>query len=807
MSAAVAIVPSLDPSVRLRQLGPDEYVVKQRTTRSYFRVGAIEYFLLSRLDGQRTVTEVCREFKATQGERLSEAEFAEFVEMARAQGLIEGSVAKPDSTVAGDDDDDDDMLPSRKQSWLYFRIKLFNPTSVLNWLEPRLRWVWTPACFGCSMLFFAFAAWMLWRHRADFVTSFAASWRWETMVVIWVCIITATIFHEFGHGLTCKHFGGDVEEIGLLWMFGMPCMYCDVTDAWMIPERSRRLWITLAGCYCDALVFSAAVCIWRVTVLDSVVNYVAWVLASVCGTRVFLNLNPLLRLDGYYLVSDWFCIPNLRNNGLAYWKEHLRHWLWGAPRPRKKPQGRVLLTYGATSWVMAIGVFDVLALGLVQFLHSQWGWWGVGFVSVLLLFVGRRVFKGLFTSEIGIMLKTRPERTMAWVMGIIAVVTALVAIPVEHRAAGEFEVRPGVRLEVHAAVSGFVDAIHVTDGDHVQAGQVLARLRVPDLDSLVVRKQAELRESEAQLRKLQMGPRPEERAEMQQKVLRAREWHALAVRDAQRAEQALKEDLLRLDLEIRQFQTEYDYEKVTLQNVERLYQQGAVAGEARRAEWKRYALIEAQLGQANAQKRARIAQGIQQAEAEVARREKDLADVEASLKLMQAGTRPEEIEAETAHRARLQEELAFLVDQQSKLEVIAPAAGVVVAQRLSERIGQYMEKGGLLCTVEDTTNLRVEIALKEEDVAGVQADQTIQLKARSLPFDTFPAVVKRVAPSVTDVANKPQNLVVVHCEVENTTGKLKSGMTGYARICRGQQCLAVLGLRESLKYLRTEFWW
>ena len=122
----------------------------------------------------------------------------------------------------------------------------------------------------------------------------------------------ATTCHEFAHGLTCKHYGGDVHEVGLLVMFFTPCFYCNVSDAWLIPEKRKRLWITAAGGYCDLCLWALAVFAWRLSDPQGLVNYLAWVVVTVCAARVLFNFNPLLKLDGYYLLSDWLELPNLR---------------------------------------------------------------------------------------------------------------------------------------------------------------------------------------------------------------------------------------------------------------------------------------------------------------------------------------------------------------------------------------------------------------------------------------------------------------------------------------------------------------
>ena len=120
-------------------------------------------------------------------------------------------------------------------------------------------------------------------------------------------------------------------------MYFMPCFYCDVSDAWLFRERGRRLWVTFAGGYCDMVVWALAVFVWRVTLQDTRLNYLAWLVMSVCGARIFFNLNPLLKLDGYYLLSDLLRVPNLRQRGWDRLMAHVRWVLWGAPVRRPSP--------------------------------------------------------------------------------------------------------------------------------------------------------------------------------------------------------------------------------------------------------------------------------------------------------------------------------------------------------------------------------------------------------------------------------------------------------------------------------------
>src|SRR5262249_41932990 len=143
-----------------------------------------------------------------------------------------------------------------------------------------------------------------------------------------------------------------------------------------------------------------AVFAWRPTDPTSLPNYLAWVVLSVLGVRVFFNFNPLLKLDGYYLLSDWLEVPNLRQRSWGYVGGHLRWLLWGATRPVRQERGLLLLGYGIASWLFSVLFLVLMLWGFYRLLGESWG--PVGMVLVLLagapLLLG--MFRGLGGGEV-----------------------------------------------------------------------------------------------------------------------------------------------------------------------------------------------------------------------------------------------------------------------------------------------------------------------------------------------------------------------------------------------------------------------
>jgi multidrug resistance efflux pump len=354
-------------------------------------------------------------------------------------------------------------------------------------------------------------------------------------------------------------------------------------------------------------------------------------------------------------------------------------------------------------------------------------------------------------------------------------------------------------------VAGFLKEVRVDEGERVSPGAWVARLEVPDLDSRLARKQAEVREAQARLRLLELGPRPEAVEAQRCRVERAQAWRDLARQDLARWRQILQEDLDRLEKQIVACRAEPDVARKGHQRAKALLSQQALGQEQYQEAEGKYQADIARWEQARAEKRIRQAKGTLEAEAEQARREKELADAQANLKLLVAGSRPEEIDAERATLARLYEEARYLDQLAHALLLSSPVAGVVTTPRLRERVGHYLREGELICTFEDRVAPEVELTLSEENTARVQPGQEVGLKARALPFESFTARVDRKA-SVA-ARGEQQSTVAIYCRLHGAPAELQPGMTGYDRVYTGRRRVSAIALDRAVRFLRTEFLW
>lgn len=829
---------------------PDESgqrVVNNRRTGKYFRLGEQEHFLLDQLDGERSPKLIQRAYRDRFGERLAKEELLGFLDLADRQGLLNHSpdftpvgAANPSdhrttqgNRVAGGRSKHDEykrsgtnrQAPASRNgqpaampkaasseskglsaaSLLFWRKSLFDPDRLFDWLEPKIGFFWTPAFLALSALSILAAIGIVLADGEALANYFQEGVTWRTAVCAMATMVVVTILHEFAHGLTCKRYGGQVHEIGFLLLYFMPAFYCNVSDAWLFPQKSKRLWVTFAGGYFELFLWSLSAFVWRTTMQDTLVNYLAWMVVTISGVRVLFNFNPLLKLDGYYLLSDALGIANLRQASIGYLFAWLRTLLWGAPAPEGARRGKLLVVYGLASWAFSVVFLAIAVWAMSGWLTDHLGPPGLAVALLIGIQAGRAVFGGLLAGEVSNMTLARPARAFAWVATLAAVATGLSLVKIDKRASGDFEMRPATRLEVRAPVAGFLASVAGDEGHELAAQAVVARLEIPDLGSRIKQKQSELREVEAKLTLLERGARPEEIQEARARVGRASEWRNRAQADLLRNRQALGNDLLRLDQKIQEYALEARATAITLRRATNLVRDRVITQQQYLELDKNYRVAVSHYQQAVEEKKTRETLGTLEAETELASRQRELAEAEAALSLLLAGSRPEEIDAARASRARAVEELAYLHQRQKKLALYTPVSGVIVTHRLKEKIGQYFAEGDLVCEVEEMSKLETEISLPEQEAADVRPGQTVKLKARALPFKTFEAKVDRVAPRAK--AEKLQSTVIAYCHLDHPDPELLPGMTGHARIYCDPEPAGWILLDKMMKFLRTEFWW
>jgi putative peptide zinc metalloprotease protein len=476
--------------------GEKSYVIKVEETSSYNRYGASEYELLTLCDGTRTRAEVAAVWNERHPDDfLGEAEVLEFLDSVEPEAW-EQSVGEKNLAVL-ERIRDDRKSRVDQSNVLYISFKAWDPNRTLAKLDPYLGWMFTPGFVFFSVLIFITAAYLVagdWtqvqRDTASLYT-FQGKTAYDIWI-FWFLLMGLGAVHEFGHGLTCKHFGGDVHQMGFLLIYFTPAFYTDTTDIMLFDRLGRRQWVLFAGIWIELVVCAIAAFFWRFTAPGSFANdfaYKAMLLSGIQGALI--NLNPLIKADGYYALAEYLRIDNLRESAFlflrAWARRHILREDLELPLATRR-QHRIFIAFGVAAIVYSASLVILILLFVKNVLVTKFGGWGyVLTAGVVYYFLGKGLKNAL--PQVRSWWREKKEEYMAWKIsrtqqaGALGLALLFLIPPIPTRVASDFVLEPGRDAHVRAEVPGAVRQVFVKQGDTVTAGQMLAILENPDIES------------------------------------------------------------------------------------------------------------------------------------------------------------------------------------------------------------------------------------------------------------------------------------------------------------------------------------
>ena len=790
-------------------------VLKDPATGRFFRFGEAEHFITSQLDGTTPLDVVRRRAGEAFGSVPEPGMVEGFVATLRRLGLIEPDEAALDRPAA--------RGRRTRGSPLYLRLSAFDPDRLLDRLIGKVGSFFTPAFLVLSAAAIALGLGIAMTEWGDITRDLQRLWRVEMVLVAWLVIFAVTTAHEFAHSLTCKRFGGHVHEMGFLLIYFQLAFYCNVSDAWLFPEKGKRLWVTTAGPYFEMFLWALAVLTWRITEPGTWPSAVALVVVATSAFKLFINLNPLIKLDGYYLLSDALGIHNLRARAFGYLKGRLRALVASPggtseePTPRER---RVYLAYGLLAGGYSAWLLSWAALMAGRWLTERYqgagaivyaGLLGLAFQSPLQRWSARPRLQA-WRERVNARWKSLsgPVRFLL-LLGLS--LAALFLVPWPLTVSGDFSVAPRHNTDVRAEVDGIIAEVYVDEGQRVAAGELIVRLADRDYRAELRAVEAQIDETRARLKMLRAGPRPEELRLARQNVETAETRREHARRRYEEAEQMQAARLARTTADIATAEERLRYARNDLERFQALFTAELIsrrtleeAEEMAGIREKELVAARAELGTVSAGDLSSTGDlaGFRK---EMAVAQKEAEEARGRLRLLEAGSRPEEIEGAEAALARLVSQRSHLEDQLRLVTVQSAVGGVVTTPKPREKIGQYVKKGDLIVEVHEFETVRAVIAIPEREIGDVKVGQAVVVKARAYPERAFPGRVTAIAPTAVKEEEGWRGKVFrVTTDLENPDLLLRSEMTGTAKIYCGERRLFDVLTRRLARYLRVEFW-
>jgi len=487
---------------RQRWQGREYWAIKDPLTLKYYRFEEEEFTILSLLDGRASSEQIQGEFERRfPPQRLSAAQLQHLLtQLHRSNLLVADAAGQGEQLLSRDRTKQRRQRLGALANFLAIRLRGFDPDRLLTALDRRLGWIFSaPAAFAAGALMLAAlllitAEFETFRSRLPTLDTFFATHNW-----LWLAMTLSLtkVLHEFGHGLACKRFGGECHEMGVMLLVGTPCLYCNVSDAWIIPSKWRRAAIGAAGMYVELILASLCTFLWWLSE-PGLFNHLCLNVMFVSSVSTLLfNANPLMRFDGYYILADLIEIPNLRQKSAAVIQRTLGAWLLGLrqrPDPFLPTRGRWLfaaysIASAAYGWLVSLSIF--------WFIYQVLEPYGLKILGQLLavamvasLIVMPLVRLANFLLEPARSQTVNKMRAMVSLGGIAAGIAALLCVPLPYYVAATFEVQPRGAARVYVDVPGELQSVEAASGT-VAAGQPIAVLDAAEIRLAAERLQAQ----------------------------------------------------------------------------------------------------------------------------------------------------------------------------------------------------------------------------------------------------------------------------------------------------------------------------
>ena len=516
--------PKMDPRLVAREHiseGVPEVRVLIPDIHRYYALHPRDWELLQLFDGERTYEEIAALFTARSGIAATSEWVEEFATVNAGGPFWTQTLLEKSARLREELAEKRRGLTQKKSKWSNLSEITFpawDPDATLTKVHDRLRFVFTYQFLLLSLAMFAFAAYVLVSHWTEIGHD-----NWEfynfthkslaDIIEFWVLIFVIGGIHEFCHGLACKHTGGEVPAIGFLLIYLSPCFYCDTTEAYVYGNKWQRIATGAAGLWSSLIIFSIASFVWWGTAVGGTLHNFVYVVMLASGILpVLINLNPLIKLDGYFMLTELIDIPELKENATIYVNNWVKKNIWRLPVevPYATWRRRLLyVPYTMASSFYSYGMLFFVVTFLYNVLHRYSPDWA--FVpAALLAFV---IFKSRILTLwrfMRLVYLDKKDRVKAWFTprhtAAFACLSLLVLFaPVwRETVEGRLVLKPVQPAVVRVEVPGTVTRTNVEEGQDVSAGTPLLQLRNLGMESEAARVGADLRLASARALQAQM---------------------------------------------------------------------------------------------------------------------------------------------------------------------------------------------------------------------------------------------------------------------------------------------------------------
>jgi putative peptide zinc metalloprotease protein len=495
---------------RMTYQGVEYWVVKEPLGQKYFQFPPHVFYLLRQLDGNTTIDALQDGYHEKYApKRITRQDLQQLLTRFHQDSLVTSNMPGqgPELLKRGQKNKRMELVGTFSNV-LAIRYKGFDPERILNWLLPYTWWIFTKVAVIITLIFAAIALfsvvmnWSVFQAKLPGFDAFFDPKQWYLFGLV-LCV--TKVCHEFGHGLSCKRLGGECHEIGFMLLVLTPCLYCNVSDSWRLPNKWHRAAIGAAGMYVEVLLATIATLVWWFVQPGIVQDICLRVMLVSSISTILFNGNPLLRFDGYYILSDILEIPNLNQKSTKSLTTLLgRNWLGleipdDQLMPSNRPWAFAMFTVASFCyrWFIMFSIILFLMKMLEPYNLESIGI-GIALFSMIGMIgmPGYKLYK--YMSVPGRMHQVKKVRFSVVLGCAVALVALILLIPFPHYLRCSLIVMPKQIETVWVKESGQLVSCEVESGQVVEAGVTLAQLNNLELEIQLVQAETKVQEKRAE---------------------------------------------------------------------------------------------------------------------------------------------------------------------------------------------------------------------------------------------------------------------------------------------------------------------
>lgn len=470
-----------------------------------FRFSLEQWGLVQLFDGQRSYEEVSQEYLAEHGVEFPPQDIQEFADNLRSfwyqtpqEKYQEGIQSEHRRTHV--------RKKSRFSDLARIHFSAWDPDAYLNWLYPRAKFLYSGWFTALTLVAFGFMTYVFmdrWgeigRDTLHYYTFSDKSF--ADLAEFWLLFFVLGFFHESAHGLTCKHYGGGVHHMGFQLLYLTPAFFVEVTEGWVYATRWQRLPIIIAGIWVELIFCAGATVVWWGSAPGTFAHEMSYKIMLITGVAVVLvNLNPLIKLDGYFFFCELIGISEIKERSTGFVIGWIKKNIFSLPAEHEYVSHRRAWLYVA--YALLSGAYSyLLLLTVARFVYNvcrhyspEWAFLPALYL-LYLMFRSRGQKLGVFMKGVYL---DKKERVRAWLtlprMLLVASLALLLLLaPIwPQTVQGRFALEPVHRAVVRTEVPGQIVGVFVDEGSVITVGSPLARMRNLTLESQASRVVADL---------------------------------------------------------------------------------------------------------------------------------------------------------------------------------------------------------------------------------------------------------------------------------------------------------------------------